>query len=83
MLILDLISRVFNALESFRCNRDLDGWQLCQAMEEVTLLETQEDSHALDQADYPIKIRITSEMLMHVEALRSLVVTEVSHAVPI
>ena len=54
-------------------------------MEEAALLETQEDSHAqaVDQADYPLDIRITNEMLMHMEALRSLFVTEAPHIVPI
>ena len=54
-------------------------------MEEAALLETQEDSHAqaVDQADYPLDIRITNEMLMHMEALHFLFMTEAPHTVPI
>ena len=54
---------VFNALESFCWNRDLDGWRLCQAMEEAAMLETQEDSQALDQADYPLETACESSTL--------------------
>ena len=68
---------IFNAIEAFRWNRDLEGWRLQSSMEAAARLELEEDldygDHSASNPDYPVETRITTEMLiMHVEALCSL-----------
>ena len=74
---------IFNAIESFRWNRDLYGWRLRTAMEAAAMLELDDADIASSAVDYPVETRITSELLMHVEALRSLFAAETPHSVPI
>ena len=60
---------IFNALEAWRWDRDLDGWRLQEAMEDTLALEVNDASRATAEAGYPLETKITNEMLMHVEAL--------------
>ena len=52
-------------------------------MEAAARLELDDTVTADCAVDYPVETRITSEMLMHVEALRSLFAADTPHAVPI
>ena len=56
-------------------------------MEAAARLELEEDldygDHSASNPDYPVETRITTEMLMHVEALRSLFASEGPHSVRI
>ena len=74
---------MFNALESWRWDRDLDGWRLQQLMEDAADLEVNHAARARAGAGYPLETKITGEMLMHVEALRVLFEGPVPLAVPI
>ncbi|KAL7527269.1 hypothetical protein ACHAXR_004033, partial [Thalassiosira sp. AJA248-18] len=74
---------IFNALESWRWDRDLDGWRLQQVMEEAAELELNDASRAVAEASYPLETKITSEMLMHVEALRVLFSEAAPLAIPV
>ena len=74
---------IFNALESWRWDRDLDGWRLQQVMEEAAELESNDASRAVAGSDYPLETKVTGEMLMHVEALRVLFSEAVPVAIPI
>ena len=62
----------FNALEAWRGWRDVDGWRLQKAEDELALLSAEEASDEGYQADYPDKIRITDELKLHVRGLLEL-----------
>jgi len=78
---------IFNALEAFRTNRDLEGWQLQNAADSAELLElgvsTGQDSPLDAQGDYPLATAVTSELLAHAEALQVLFQGEHPIMVPI
>jgi hypothetical protein len=63
---------LFNALEAFRSDRDLDGWRLAQAMDEAEALETNDASGTMAAGNYPAFTRVTYQLVLHVQALRRL-----------
>ena len=82
-----LFEGIFNALEAFRTNRDLEGWRLQNAADSAELLEfgvsTEQDSPLDAQGDYPLATVVTSELLAHAEALQVLFQGEHLIMVPI
>ncbi len=63
---------MFNALESFRDGRGVDGWRLQEVIKEVKALELFDHSRETAQADYPVRTRVTNELILHVGALQRL-----------
>lgn len=63
---------MFNAMEAFRSNRDVDGWRLQELIDEVEDLEATDASTAEAGAGYPLNTSITNELKMHVSALQRL-----------
>ena len=74
---------VFNAIEVFHWDQDLEGWRLRQAMDNAALFETDEAAATVVVTVYPLVTRISDEMKMHIYALRVLFGEEVPHTVPI
>ena len=74
---------IFNAIEAFRWNRDIDGWRLQDAMDTVAQFEMNEASASAADIGYPRDTKITPEMRLHIEALRTLFAADAPHAVPI
>ena len=62
----------FNALESFRIDRDLDGWRLNDAMDSARDLEERDCSRTEAASGYPAVTRVTYQLVLHVQALRRL-----------
>jgi len=67
---------IFNAIEAFRSDRDPEGWRIDSSIESAAMLEYRHE-HALDspselQGDYPLQTKVTSELLLHCEALQML-----------
>ena len=65
-----LLKGFCNSIGCWRYNRDVDGWQLSDAMYSSLLLEIHDVSRTDAQADYPVKIRITSELLTRIGPLK-------------
>ena len=63
---------VFNAIEPFCWDQDLDGWRLHQAMVSAMQLETDDASRVVTELGYPRETQLSSEMLLHVEAFLGL-----------
>ena len=59
----------FNALEAWRGWRDVDGWRLQKMVDTLKDLSSQGASNEEYQATYPEHIRITDELLAHVNGL--------------
>ena len=82
-----LFEGIFNALEAFRTNWDLEGWRLQNAADSAELLEfgvsTEQDSPLDAQGDYSLATAVTSELLAHAEALQVLFQGEHLIMVPI
>ena len=57
---------LYNAMEAFRGNRDIEGWRLDAAMDATQFLEESDASRATALADYPIFTRATFELVSHV-----------------
>jgi hypothetical protein len=66
----------FNALEAFRCDRDLDGWKLQEAMDSARELEENDASRETAGNGYPLVTRVTYQLVLHTHALRRLFNTE-------
>jgi len=73
----------FNAVESWRSNRDIDGWRLADSMFEVGTLEGSDATHQEYKKGYPISTRITSELIAHTKALLNLFSSDVPLMVPL
>lgn len=89
---------IFNAIESFRSDRDDDGWRVHQAMEQAALdYALEEDAISVEESPpctnsqegsgdyqpYPESTQITPQMRHHVEALNILFNTDTPHSIPI
>ena len=73
----------FNALESWRGWRDVDGWKLQQTMDSLRDLEARGATREECQEAYPEHVRITDELVMHVKGLLKLFGSEEPRAVPV
>ena len=73
----------FNALEAWRGWRDVDGWRLQITVDTLKDLSSRGASNAEYQATYPEHIRITDELLAHVNGLLKLFHTAEPLAAPI
>jgi hypothetical protein len=77
----------FNAIKAFCSNRDSLGWRVEESIDSAELLEYSEiHSHEspLDlPGDYPLETKVTSELLLHAEALQELFGGEHPLMVPI
>ncbi len=73
----------FNVVESWRSNRDIDGWRLADSMFAVGTLEGSDASHLEYVKGYPISTRITSELIDHTNALLTLFDADVPLMVPL
>jgi hypothetical protein len=77
----------FNALEAWREHRDIDGWRLQELMDAARLFsgddEDEETEPTPASTEYPVETRITSELLKHVEALRTLFAAETPLTLPL
>lgn len=63
---------MFNAIEAFRADRDLDGWRLSDAEVAAALLEAEDSTRGAAAEGYPLETRITHELIRHVGALLQL-----------
>ena len=73
----------FNALESFRGDRDLDGWRLTDRMLAAKALETEDATRREAAEGYPLTTRITEELVEHAQAMLDMFYTEEPMAIPI
>ena len=77
----------FNAIEAFWSDHDPKGWRIQNSADAVAFLEFGHDrgeGSALDaQGDYPLLTPVTSELLLHVEALQTLFAGEQPMMIPI
>ena len=73
----------FNALESWRGWRDVDGWKLQQTMDSLRDLEARGATLEEYQEVYPEHVRITDELIMHVKGLLKLFGSKEPLAVPV
>ena len=67
---------IYNAMEAFRDDRDIDGWRLQTAMDTAFELEHSDATRAQAIGDYPPFTPITVEMGLHVKGLLKLFNTE-------
>ena len=74
---------MFNAIEAFRSNRDLDGWRLDEVMDSAKNLEVRDATRLEASEDYPLETQITEELVVHVQALQTLFEPEEPLMVPI
>jgi hypothetical protein len=78
---------VFNAIEAFRSGRDPEGWRVESLIDSTAFLEYSLENgleSPLDvQGDYPLQTKVTSELLLHAEALQVLFKGEQLLMVPI
>jgi hypothetical protein len=78
---------LFNAIEAFRGDRDSLGWRVDAAFDSAELLEYSEihshDSPLDLPSEYPLDTKVTSELLLHAEALQELFEGEHPLMVPI
>jgi hypothetical protein len=78
---------VFNAIEAFRSERDPEGWRVESLIDSAAFLEYSHENgleSPLDvQGDYPLQTKVTSELLLHAEALHVLFKGEQPLTVPI
>ena len=54
------LKRVFNAIEAFHWDRDLNSWQLRQTMESAMELETDNSSQVVAGLGYPRETQLSS-----------------------
>lgn len=73
----------FNAIESFRGDRDSEGWRDTDLMEEVKRLEDSEATFLEAQTGYPLTTIVTKELNLHAQALLRLLDSEAPLALPI
>ena len=73
----------FNAVEAWRLGRDIDGWKLADAMNELSQLDAIEADETEYRKGYPIATRITDELLDHVNALLELFASDIPLMVPL
>ena len=62
----------FNAIESFRSGRDIDGWRLSDAIHQAQIVDINQLSNAQAREGYPFLTRVTEELKMHVHGLLTL-----------
>ncbi len=77
----------FNAIEAFQSDRNPEGWRIHNSVDAVAFLEfghgSGEGSPLDAQGDYPFLTPVTSELLLHVEALQILFAGEQPLMIPI
>ncbi len=77
----------FNAIEAFQSDHNPEGWHIHNSVDAAAFLEFGHDSgegSPLDaQGDYPLLTPVTSELLLHVEALQILFAGEQPLMIPI
>jgi hypothetical protein len=78
---------IFNAIEAFRSDQDPKGLRVKSLIDSTAFLEYSHENgleSPLDvQGDYPLQTKVTSEMLLHAEALQVLFKGEQPLTVPI
>jgi hypothetical protein len=78
---------IFNTIEAFRSDRDPKGWRVESSIDSAAFLEYSHEKgleSPLDvQGDYPLQTKVTSELLLHAEALQVLFKGEQPLTVPI
>lgn len=57
-------------------DRDLDGWRLFESMDSAQDLEENDSSRATAMAEYPLRTRVTYQLVLHTHALQKLFATE-------
>ena len=67
---------IYNAMEAFRDDRDIEGWRLQTAFDSALALERTDATRAQASGDYPPFTPVTSEMTLHVKGLLTLFNTE-------
>ena len=77
----------FNAIEGFRSDRDSLGWRVEDSIESAAILEYS-DPRSLESpfespGEYPLETKVTSELLLHAEALQELFTGEQPLMTPI
>ena len=63
---------MFNCMEAFRGNRDVDGWKLFDAEYTAAKLEEEDASRRVAGNGYPLLSRATYELVLHIYALKTL-----------
>ena len=78
---------IFNAIEAFRSDRDPEGWRVESSIDSAEMLEyghgVGHESPLDVQEDYPLQTKVTSELLLHAEALQILFMEEQPLMVPL
>ena len=77
------LNGIYNAMEAFRDDRDIDGWRLQTAMDSAFELEHSDATRTQAIGDYPPFTPITVEMSLHVKGLLKLFNTDEPLVVPL
>ena len=72
-----------NTIEAWRGDRDIDGWRLSEAMSAVAMMEGEDAPTMEFKKGYPVKTRITSQLVDHANALLRLFSSDLPLMVPL